>query len=119
MDGNMPDYPQLQHFVVEELLESNLKYSVIGETGFRSINLQGRGRVPAPRVLVQIIAITEIFQFNKPQVYELKLLDGDSVVDAIAFSQPSTCNIGFYQLALGFKVSQNHISAVIITNFKR
>ena len=113
----MPEYLLLKRFIVEEIINSNLAYSTVMGTGFRSMNLDGRRRLPAQSLLVQIVAVTETREANN-RVFNLKLSDGDTVVDAIAFGLSSSCDIGFYELELGFKVSHNYISAATMSNFK-
>ncbi|KJA26298.1 hypothetical protein HYPSUDRAFT_199045 [Hypholoma sublateritium FD-334 SS-4] len=100
----MQDFAQLAHFAEEQIIRSNLASSTVRGTGFGPVNAQATGRLPNTPLLVQVVAITEVVQSHTPRVYKLRLSDGESVADAIAFSPSANCNLGFYDLPLGYKM---------------
>lgn len=110
-DGIMQDYAaaQLMLLIEEQLVESNLKHSTVHGTGFGPVNERTTGRLPSPLLLVQVVAVSEIVRPHKPRAYKLRLSDGGAVVTAVAFSPSSNHSLSFYDLQLGYKVSQSYL----------
>lgn len=104
------DYAQLIQFTEEQLLGSNLAHSTVHGTGFGPISSWTTGRLQGPPLMVQVLAVTQTVQLHKLRMHKLKLSDGESVVNAVAFAPCSNCNLGLYYFQRGYnKVSQSHL----------
>ena len=110
MVNNELDYEQLVLFTKQEILRSNLRRSAVAGTGLRLLvaNPRATGRLIGPPLLVQIVSVTEIIRPNRPRVHKLKLTDGDNSINAIACVSSLGHNLSFYNLHIGYKVSQSH-----------
>ncbi|KJA19252.1 hypothetical protein HYPSUDRAFT_204807 [Hypholoma sublateritium FD-334 SS-4] len=105
---DMLDYQELMLFTEEQILRSNLAHSAVNGTGIGPVSLRAGGRLLGLPLLVQVVAVTEIIRPNKPLIHKLKLSDGDSIFNAVAFGASINNNIGFYDLRLGYKVGEIH-----------
>ncbi|KJA26718.1 hypothetical protein HYPSUDRAFT_198529 [Hypholoma sublateritium FD-334 SS-4] len=106
---DMLDYQELMLFTEEQILRSNLAHSAVDGTGVGPVNLRAAGCLQGPPLLVQVVAVTEVIRPNKPRIHKLKLSDGESIINAVAFGASVNDNIGFYNLQLGYKVGQIHL----------
>ncbi len=102
------DYAQLVLFTEQQFLRSNLRDSTVHGTGVKPIHSQATGRLMGPPLLVQIVAVSEFMRPKKPRVHRLKLSDGNTLVHAVAYASVLGHNLSFYNLHLGYKVSESY-----------
>lgn len=102
------DYEQLVLATKKQILRSDLTGSTVHGTGFGpEISSQASVRyLQGPPLLVQAIAFTEVVRPHKPRVFNLKLSDGDKIINAFAIAPFSSRSLNFNDIQLGFKVSR-------------